>query len=180
MNDHACVQDYHLLFVVSACLERLLEDMDYRPEPLSKFHAKRPPSISVRSYLLRIHKYANCSPACFIVSLIYIDRLCHQATITLSSLNIHRIIITAICIAAKFHDDLFFPNCFYSQLGGISLSELNLLEVEFLFGLNFTLFVNRDLFLKYERALYGQRYHLVSAMNEGISPPSNRVQHNCQ
>ena len=36
-------------------------------EQLSLFHGLRPPDISVRRYLERIHKYADCSPSCFVV-----------------------------------------------------------------------------------------------------------------
>ncbi|KAJ8601719.1 hypothetical protein CTAYLR_003196 [Chrysophaeum taylorii] len=143
------MKDEELIVVVSACLERLIGEDD----SLTKFHSLRPPPISVLAYLTRIHKYANCSPACFVVSLVYIDRLCQESYITLSVLNIHRILITAICIAAKFHDDLYFPNGFYSQVGGIPLQELNSLEVEFLFGINFSLFVSHDTYAKYEHAL---------------------------
>jgi hypothetical protein len=43
---------------------------------------------------LRINKYAKCSPNCFIVALIYIDRLIEIRNIVLTSLNVHRILIT--------------------------------------------------------------------------------------
>lgn len=97
----------------------------------------------------RIEKYADCSQSCFIVSLIYIDRLCQQSVISLSILNVHRVLITAICVAAKFLDDAYYPNGFYSQLGGIPVKELNSLEVEFLYGLNFKLYVSRSDYQRY-------------------------------
>lgn len=148
-----------IVVVVSSCLERLLTREDV--ETTTKFHAQAPPAISLMSYLKRIHQYANCSSTCFIVSLIYIDRLCQHSYLSLSILNIHRIVITAVCLAAKFHDDFYYPNQFYSQVGGISLAELNMLEIEFLFGINFGLFVDRDCYQKYEEALfYSERRRL--------------------
>ena len=42
----------------------------------------------------RILKYSGCSSECFLLSLVYIDRLIQRTSILLTSLNIHRIIIT--------------------------------------------------------------------------------------
>jgi len=67
---------------------------------------------------------------------------------------VHRILITAVCLAAKFYEDFFYPNLFYAQLGGIPLIELNSLEVEFLFGIDFALHVSSDVYAKYEDALF--------------------------
>jgi len=120
----------------------------------------KPPQITIKAYLERIEKYANCSPSCFVVSLIYIDRLCQHSVMSLSLLNVHRILITAVCVAAKFLDDSYYPNLFYSQLGGIPLKELNNLEVEFLFGLNFALHVSPHEY---------NRYH------SGLNPHSSRL-----
>lgn len=44
--------------------------------------------------LLRILKYAACSPECFVLALVYIDRLIQQHNLVLSSFNVHRVIIT--------------------------------------------------------------------------------------
>ena len=113
---------------LAALIEQLLQPEDEHDQ-ITKFHALKPPQISIQAYLERIEKYANCSPSCFVISVIYIDRLCRHSVMSLSLLNIHRIIITAVCIAAKFLDDSYYPNLFFSQLGGIPLKELNNLEV---------------------------------------------------
>jgi hypothetical protein len=59
-------------------------------------------------------------------------------------------------VAAKFLDDSYYPNLFYSQLGGIPLKELNNLEVEFLFGINFTLHVSPHEYRRYYSGLNPQ------------------------
>jgi len=56
-------------------------------------------------------------------------------------------------VAAKFLDDSYYPNLFYSQIGGITLKELNFLEVEFLFGLNFSLHVTPPEYRRYYMGL---------------------------
>ncbi|KAL8542832.1 hypothetical protein ACS0TY_003646 [Phlomoides rotata] len=43
-------------------------------QKMSIFHGFSRPTISIESYLERILKYANCSPSCFIVTYIYLDR----------------------------------------------------------------------------------------------------------
>ncbi|KAL5865112.1 hypothetical protein ACOSQ3_002626 [Xanthoceras sorbifolium] len=45
---------------------------------LNAFHGVRAPSISIPKYLERIYKYTNCSPSCFVVGYVYIDRLSHR------------------------------------------------------------------------------------------------------
>lgn len=43
----------------------------------------------------------------------------------------------------------FFNNAYYAKVGGVSTSELNRLEVKFLFGINFRLYVSVDTFRAY-------------------------------
>ena len=38
------------------------------------FHGQRPPPIGVSAYLKRISKYAKCSPACFAMAYLYLER----------------------------------------------------------------------------------------------------------
>ncbi|KAG0306757.1 hypothetical protein BGZ98_001765 [Dissophora globulifera] len=57
----------------------------------------------------------------------------------INSFNIHRLLITSILVASKFSSDVFYPNVRYSRVGGLPLSELNQLELEFLFLSQFDL-----------------------------------------
>ena len=75
---------------------------------VSKFHALRPPAISIKDYLQRVAKYAACSGECFVLALVYIDRIIQSnPTFVVNSLNIHRLLITSIMLAAKFFDDQY-------------------------------------------------------------------------
>lgn len=63
----------------------------------------------------------------------YIDRLCAlYPAFTISSLTVHRFLITAATVAAKGLSDSFWTNPTYARIGGISTSELATLEMEFL------------------------------------------------
>lgn len=74
---------------------------------LDVFHGARPPNISIIKYMERIYKYTNCSPSCFVVGYVYIDRLLHKYPHSLVvSLNVHRLLVTAVMLAAKMLDDV--------------------------------------------------------------------------
>lgn len=120
---------------------------------VTKFHALKAPGIGILQYLERIHKYASCSTECFILALIYIDRLIQGNNFLLTELNVHRVVITSILLAAKFFDDAYYNNAYYAKVGGVLVSEMNRLEVEFLFRINFSLHVCPALYNKYHAEL---------------------------
>ena len=99
---------------------------------------------------IRICKFAACSGECFVLALIYVDRVIqNNEYFVVNSLNVHRLLITSIMLAAKYFDDQYFNNAFYARIGGLSPSEMNSLETEFLFLINFSLFVSTDTFKQY-------------------------------
>jgi hypothetical protein len=110
--------------------------------------------------ITRVHKYASCSNECFILALIYIDRLIQRNNFLLTELNVHRVVITAVLLAAKFFDDAYYNNAYYAKVGGVLVSEINGLEVDFLFRINFSLRVTPDEFDKYRAELLS---HLTSS-----------------
>ncbi|EKX40726.1 hypothetical protein GUITHDRAFT_53418, partial [Guillardia theta CCMP2712] len=97
------------------------------------FHGHRPPNISVKAYLERIKTFGGCSTCCFVLGLLYLERLASSdATYLLNSYNMHRLVLTAVMVATKFVDDFYFSNSYWSKVGGIQNDELNGLELEFL------------------------------------------------
>lgn len=120
---------------------------------MTKFQCSYAPEVSILAYLERIKKYARCSNCCFAVALTYIDRVIETGAIVLSSLNVHRLLITSIMLAAKFLDDLFYNNAFYAKLGGVSVTEINALEIEFLKLINFSLYVSPEVYSQYNDEL---------------------------
>mmetsp|Transcript_11665 Transcript_11665/g.40844 ORF Transcript_11665/g.40844 Transcript_11665/m.40844 type:complete len:235 (-) Transcript_11665:36-740(-) len=166
-----------LVRVLACVLQRLVAANDKSTAggpgmAVTKFHALRPPSIGVREYLERILKYASCSNPCFVLALVYIDRLIQRNNFVLSSLNVHRIIVTSVMLAAKFFDDQYFNNAYYAKVGGVPTAELNALELEFLFSINFALHVPPDVFDKYEAEL---RNHMLSSVPCDCTPTRARI-----
>ncbi|CAN4104817.1 unnamed protein product [Withania somnifera] len=114
------------------------------------FHGVRAPNISIPKYLERLYKYTNCSPSCFIVGYVYIDRLGHKYPDSLLvSLNVHRLLVTSVMVASKMLDDAHYNNAFYARVGGVSNAELNKLELELLFLLDFGVNVSARVFESY-------------------------------
>lgn len=84
---------------------------------LTVFHGLRAPPISIEAYLVRIAKYAKCSPACFVHSIVHMLKLAKQdASFAPTRLNVHRLLLTGVLISAKFLDDRYFNNAFYAKV----------------------------------------------------------------
>lgn len=85
----------------TACSERLRKNAT-----ASAFQSMSKPAISVRGYLERIFRYANCSNSCYVVAYIYLDRYVRRhPSVAIDSFNVHRFIITSVLTAVKFMDD---------------------------------------------------------------------------
>ena len=59
-----------------------------------------------------------------------------------TSLTVHRLVITAVMLAAKFMDDKYYNNAYYAKIGGVTTSELNHMELEMLRMLDYRTFVS--------------------------------------
>lgn len=127
--------------------EMLLDTI--KTKDVTIFHGLRAPTISIQQYIDRIFKYGACSPSCFVIAHIYMDRFLQKTDGHLTSLNVHRLLITSVMVAAKFIDDAFFNNAYYARVGGVSTAEMNRMEVKFLFSLDFRLQVNVETFHKF-------------------------------
>lgn len=139
---------------------------------LAKFQSSYPPTITIHAYLSRIQKYANLNPSVFTATLIYMDRLIEATNLSLSPLNIHRLLLVAVVVATKFLQDDYYKNCYYAKLGGITTAELNSLEITFLSLIQFNLYISSASYSKYTSEL--KNYTCVAVAE--TSPPCAAVQ----
>ncbi|RLM80216.1 cyclin-P4-1-like [Panicum miliaceum] len=107
-------------------------------------------------------------PACFVVAYVYLDGLAQRpldgeedeeagaAVVGVDSYSVHRLLITAVMVAAKFMDDMHFNNAYFARVGSVEVAEMNGLELELLFALRFRLNVTPDTFARYCAALEGE------------------------
>ncbi|KAJ0946378.1 putative cyclin [Helianthus annuus] len=151
-----------VLSLLSSILERSVQmnetllDKTQTKDVITVFHGSRAPALSIKEYVDRIFKYSHCSPSCFVVAHVYMDRFIQCGNVNLTSLSVHRLLITSIMLAAKFIDDAFYNNAYYAKVGGVTTAELNRLEMKFLFGLDFRLHVSLRTFGRYCSQLENQ------------------------
>eukprot|EP00798_Chlamydomonas_sp_ICE-L_P003113 gene3113-13123_t len=144
-----------LLMPLSEALSKAVEEHDERKASSmlastssgreTAFHGLRSPPMSLDKYILRINKSVGCSPVCFVNALAYIDMLTQKDLLHHpSALNIHRLVLIGTMVAAKMVDDKVHRNYFWSKVGGVSLQELNKLELEFLRLMDYRVMVTVD------------------------------------
>ncbi|KAF4655900.1 mitochondrial peripheral inner membrane protein, partial [Perkinsus chesapeaki] len=68
----------------------------------------------------------------------------------ITRLNIHRLLLTALTLAAKYYDDCYYANKRYAEVGGVSTRELNSLEASFLDMIHYRLFVAPEEYSAYK------------------------------
>ena len=107
------------------------------------------PSMSIKDYLLRLTYYTKINESTIIIIFIYIDRICIINNFKINYRNIYKLIISSMIIAIKYNEDIFYSSEVYAKLGGLSIKELNYLEIKFLILIKFYLFIEQDLFSKY-------------------------------
>jgi hypothetical protein len=102
----------------------------------------------------------------------YIDRLCSlYPAFTITTLTVHRFLITAATVAAKGLSDSFWNNTTYARVGGIKLAELGMLELEFLYRVDWRIVPNPEVLVDYYRGLVSRAdgYVLEDDLSEKTS-----------
>ncbi|KAI8841263.1 cyclin-domain-containing protein, partial [Chytridium lagenaria] len=151
-----------LTLLVSDLLTRLTSHNDtipLHPTQITRFHSRRPASISITAYLQRIITHAHLTPFHLLSLLIYTDRI--AKTLTLSSLTVHRFLCTAVAITSKTHFDVFYSNKVYAEIGGLPIVELNALEMELCFMLNWDLLADEGKMQRYYTSMVKRHPNLV-------------------
>ena len=69
--------------------------------------------------------------------------------IKLSYKIIHKLMLASLIVAIKYNEDEMNSLKFYAQLGGVSITELEYLEICFVTCINFNLFIKEDIYNKY-------------------------------
>ncbi|KAJ7755729.1 cyclin-domain-containing protein [Mycena maculata] len=179
--DFAAVDIDSMVLLIADMLERLIAHNDLiplLPESLTRFHSRSAPGITVLDYLRRIVRYTNVEKSCLLITLHYIDQICSRMPLfTLSTLTCHRFIIASITVSSKGLCDTFCTNSLYAKVGGISVTELNVLEREFLEKIDWRLMCTRDVLQEYYvnlvRTHSSGQFFVVGARSSGGSVSSD-------
>eukprot|EP00741_Cyanophora_paradoxa_P013122 tig00020675_g12675.t1 len=152
-------EEFRLLATMAGVLNQVIQrndDLQIACRRVSVFHSNIAPTISIRQYLERLHRYLNASFDAFVLAFIYVDRIMQRnPEFIISSFSIHRLLLTAALCASKFVDDVHDSNAYFSKVGGVTVQEMNGLEIEFLFMINFSLNVTPEDLKVYKDALVG-------------------------
>jgi len=62
-------------------------------------------------------------------------------------------LLVASLLAIKYNEDDFYSNTYYGKIGGINLDEVNKLEEEFVNKIEFTFWIDNELYMKYKNYL---------------------------
>eukprot|EP00928_Gymnodinium_smaydae_P045676 TRINITY_DN30407_c0_g1_i1.p1 TRINITY_DN30407_c0_g1~~TRINITY_DN30407_c0_g1_i1.p1 ORF type:complete len:388 (+),score=57.05 TRINITY_DN30407_c0_g1_i1:134-1297(+) len=113
------------------------------------FDGAKVPDLSLMGYASRLSEYMRCEAPSFVLASIYLDRLLQQRKVEVTQLSAHRLFLTAVVVAIKMHEDDYYSNRYYAQVGGISLSEMNRLEVRLLNLMDFRTHVTSQDYARY-------------------------------
>ena len=149
--------------VVGRVMDRLVAKNDAQPtsgagapSPLPSFEGSVPCPLQPSAYISRMLKYSRCSPCNLVVAVVYLERLkkavregqqgspCGDRVLRLTSHSTQRLLLTAVMLACKFLDEPVVKNRQWGLIGDLSVTEMNELELDFLWALKFSLNITRD------------------------------------
>jgi hypothetical protein len=137
----------------------------------TRFDGKARPAISLLDYLRRMATYSKCSSVCLIAASCYIATIvsaCSSSTLFLHPLNIHRLLLVAVMLAAKFYDDDIYKNTLWARVGGIPLTELSRLEMDFLLLMDWKLLVPKETLAETAKLLEEGRFSIKGEEREAL------------
>jgi hypothetical protein len=107
--------------------------------------------ITINDYVTRLLHFFKTEQNTVILSLIYLNKLSIRHNVGISENNFHKLFLIALTTATKFNEYLNYNNWFYSKVGGIKLNEFNCLEKHFLTLIDYSLYIGKEQFTKYEK-----------------------------
>ena len=143
--------DSGIIQIISELFTNICDDKNNKNKNniMKYFDIETQPSISIKDYIARLYNFSNPNQSTIIASLIYIDRFCHKNDFKITQKNIYKLILTSLIVAAKYNEDSTYSMTIFSKIGGITMTELNNLELKFLFMIQFDLYIDKELYYNY-------------------------------
>ena len=145
-NDIIEEDDRNLILSISQLIEEIIQKNKKKKIKIKKdcFFSYTIPKISINEYLIRIIKYTKINISTLIISITSITSLMRKIKNAICYNNIYKLIITSCLLNSKFYEDSTHSSNFFAKVGGISIKELNYLEMEFYIKCNFSLFQSEE------------------------------------
>lgn len=148
-----------LISSISHKLEKIIENNNYYEYNndehnllINAFNSKEFIDIPIYEFLTRIIMYFNCQDSSLIISLIYLDKLIMK-NININKYNIYQLLFTCLLISVKYNEDNIYKNNYYSEIIGITLEQLNLLEYNLYYLLDFNAYIKNETYEYYKKGL---------------------------
>lgn len=90
-----------------------------------------------------------------------------------------RLILASLMVAVKYNEDNYYGNDFYAKVGGVTKNEIKFLEYEFLIRIKFNLYVNEEVFNKYNDYIISAQDDLETS-DDDINCENNSNNNNCE
>ena len=157
---------YTLINTLSVIFTDICKENDINPiinnKNISLFLTDSIQTITINDYLQRLVKYTQVESSTLIAMLIYIDRLCELNNFIVNSYNVYKILFSSLIMAIKYNEDEFYDNKFYAKVGGLSLKEMNNLEINYLSLIDFKLYISEEVFDNYFENLIDAMQTLIN------------------
>lgn len=148
-----------LIQVLANEVEDLIYSNDERTEDVDvgdyqTFYSSFKQPFELDFYMRRLVQYVNCSTAVFVTMFVYLDRVQEKCKPLLASdMNCHRLVFTCLVLAVKYLEDEVHSNGYYARVGGLTIDEMNSLEVKLLSVLDWNLSVSPETYAVYEEGM---------------------------
>jgi hypothetical protein len=110
--------------------------------------------MSFEKYLARIFKYMMCSDSCYILALIYLNKINSIDKNIILKYNIHALYFISLYIAVKWLDDEFYDKNMYIKISCLSCETMFDMEILFLNLLNFNVYVSEEEYQNFALCLF--------------------------
>ncbi|KAG2212387.1 hypothetical protein INT47_001748 [Mucor saturninus] len=126
-------------------------------------------------FVQKVLKSTQISSSCVILSLYYIQQLRSAYPSIKASIGSEvRLFTTALMLANKYLDDNTFTNKTWSQVSSIPVNELNIMEMEFLSALNYTIHIPHAVYFEWRNTCQGWWNHLSLCLTPLVLVPSQK------
>ena len=147
------IEDIDLIVAISSLIEETIKrNINKKKFPKKTvFYCEdlKIPNISIFNYIFNIYSYLHLEFSSIVLSLISINRFLDHTKDQLSKNNFYKLFITSCFLNSKNNEDHSFDCKAYANIGKISSSELILLEKEYFEMIEYKLFVNDEVYLRY-------------------------------
>jgi len=142
-----------------------------RARPLTCFDSMEVPAVSIPDYVDRLARYTEYAWSTIVQSVLHLARLAAEtrtarngAAIPVVSLyTFHRAFLAILVVTAKLHEDHYFNNEWLAHLGGVTLKELNVLEVQMIRALDYNVWIGKAAYEEFATNVRSMRRRRTAA-----------------